>query len=263
MSSFFEPLNQTIVFKIFLLAVLYAINNNVQFYIFLEADPGNINLMKSFSALVTAVSLWMFFSKPMNSLQWKVIILQVIGLVIVQYDPKKEQLVLSIHSYLLLIGSVGITSLSGILNEKQLKGFPASMHIQNSVLYIFGTILNFLIFMLLPPPGSNTHVPFFHGFSIGALLIVICNSLMGIAITAVYKYADVIVKTFATAVTTCTLFIVSPIVFRTETQLQAVMGCVVVFIATYIFWTDAAKLDQLLVVQQQQAEEKKTEATNV
>ncbi len=248
-TTFTQNLSRDFLGKIGLLAVLYAINNNVQFYIFLQADPGNINLIKSFSALVTAISLWLFFAKPLNSLKWKVIILQVAGLAIVQYDPKKDQLVLSFYTYLLLIGSVSITSFSGILNERQLKLIPVSMHIQNAILYLFGTILNFLVFWFLPPPGSTVSVSFFHGFSMGALLIVLANSLMGIAITAVYKYADVIIKTFASAVTTSILFFINPFIFQSETQFQSLMGCVVVFVSTFIFWTDAAKIDDAISVE--------------
>lgn len=47
---------------------------------------------------------------------------------------------------------------------------------------------------------SNTNAK--QGFNSSVLLVVICNSLLGLAISIVYKYADAIVKTLAASANT-------------------------------------------------------------
>lgn len=66
-------------------------------------------------------------------------------------------------------------------------------------------------------------------------MVVLSNVFIGLAITAVYKYADAIIKCFATAVSTGILLYLSPILFGAEMSFLVLPGTLVVFISTWLY----------------------------
>ena len=171
-----------------------------------------MSLFKSWATGLTAVLLWSLFSRPVSRTQWACIALQMCGLVIVQYDSCKGAPSQSMSSYALLTVSVSITAVCSVWNERVVKSGTASLHVQNAALYTCGTILNLALFFTLPAsypalgvdPATGGRPAFFHGYTAAAMAVIGCNCLLGLVITAVYKYADAIIKTFATGVGDCT-----------------------------------------------------------
>jgi hypothetical protein len=81
--------------------------------------------------------------------------------------------------------------------------------------------------MFFVAPASLTHskanVGFFEGYdTVSAKMVIICNAMIGLAISAVFKYADAVIKTFATAVVTVLLVIFSAIYFDQQPTLVRV-----------------------------------------
>ena len=225
------------------LGFCYFINNQLTFILFLYIDTASVTLFKSFSSLQTAILLWLFFSRAINKLQWVSICLQVIGLIIVQYDPCKHTTILTGNDYLLLILSTSITSLSSVWNEYAVKQFTIELHLQNMILYLFGVVLNSFGFFLLPfvfPDFEWSSISFFQGYNTSVFGVILCNSVIGIVITAVYKYADAVIKTFSTACATAALLFINLFFFHTETNINAFLGSAVVFIAAYIYFATTA-----------------------
>ncbi|CAF1511781.1 unnamed protein product [Adineta ricciae] len=85
---------------------------------------------------------------------------------------------------------------------------------------------------------------FFEGYSMIAMAVVLCNSILGLATTAVYKYTDAIIKTFSTACATAVLLFLNWSLFNRPTNLNAVLGAVVIFISAYIY-SSAGTIPQL------------------
>ena len=146
-------------------------------------------------------------------------------------------------SYLLLVLSVLITSVCSVWNEQVVKRFGASLYSQNVVLYSVGSALNVCVFYLAPSSyvavgvdvSTGAAVSYFAGYSAAVLGVIACNSLLGLAITVVYKYADAIIKTFASATGTGVLLVINTQLFGAPARLQAYMGVAVVFIASYTY----------------------------
>jgi hypothetical protein len=65
--------------------------------------------------------------------------------------------------------------------------------------------------------------------------VVLFNACIGLAISAVYKYADAVVKTFATATVTVNLVVFSALYGLQQPSLVAWMGVLVVITATAIY----------------------------
>eukprot|EP01116_Phalansterium_solitarium_P021668 TRINITY_DN6827_c0_g1_i1.p1 TRINITY_DN6827_c0_g1~~TRINITY_DN6827_c0_g1_i1.p1 ORF type:complete len:387 (-),score=144.65 TRINITY_DN6827_c0_g1_i1:540-1700(-) len=236
-------MSKNLMMHLFGLATLYCVNNQFSFVLFRLADPATINLFKSSSTFFAAMLLFVFAHRPINRLQWPAIMIQVFGLAIVQYDPCKDGSILPAYVYAVLISAVLITSVSSVWNEHMVKNHRASLHVQNMGLYAFGFTLNLLGFLMMPillPAEPSAHIPFFEGYTLTAIGVVFCNSIVGVVITAVYKYADAIVKTFASACSTCVFLFVSPIFFGWSPTLVVYLGCFVVFAASYSYFTAAS-----------------------
>ena len=107
------------------------------------------------------------------------------------------------------------------------------------VLYTAGASLN-LVFHIIISLLKSDEPGIFTGYNnSGAIMVVLSNVFIGLAITAVYKYADAVVKCFATAVSTGILLYLSPILFGTELSFLVLPGTLIVFIATYLYMVSA------------------------
>lgn len=232
--------------KVFLLhtfglAVLYCLNNQLAFVLFLHVDPASISLFKSLSSLEAAILLWAIFERHINQIQWGSIFLQVIGLVIVQYDACRSSPLFSTKFYFLLIASSLITAICTVVNEHLVKTYSVNLNLQNAILYSFGFILNLSVFIFFPNIYGHGQKGFFEGYSWMVVAVIGCNSILGIAITFVYKYADAIVKTFSTACASGVLLFLNVTLFHVHTNLISFLGASVIFIASYIYFASSIK----------------------
>ena len=240
-SSIKAQLTKKFLSHTFLLAVLYCLNNQLAFVLFLYVDPASISLFKSLSTLEAAILLWVFFARDINRIQWGSIILQVIGLVIVQYDACKSTSLFTAKFYFILIGSSLVTAICTVLNENLVKTYNVNLNLQNAILYSFGFILNLLVFLLFPNIYGHGRKGFFEGYSWLVVAVVGCNSILGIAITFVYKYADAIIKTFSTACATGLLLFLNVSLFHAHANLTSFLGASVIFVASYIYFASLMK----------------------
>ena len=191
-----------------LLAVLYGINNNIAFAVFRIADGANINLIKSGSSFLSALMLRFALARPISRVQWSAIFLQMFGLVVAQFGSTCSNTpVLLPHAYLLLFVSLLISTVCGVWNDQMLKNSgDASMHTINMLLYAFGFLMNGMTYVYFPDPNKH----FFSGFdAYPTYLVLLCQSLFGVTISAVYKFSDVTIKTFALSCATSILMFIS------------------------------------------------------
>jgi drug/metabolite transporter (DMT)-like permease len=218
------------------------LNNQLAFVLFLYVDPASVSLFKSLSSLEAAILLWTFFELDINQIQWASIVLQIIGLVIVQYDACKSSPLFAPQLYFILIGSSLITAICTVINEYLIKTCNVELNLQNTILYSFGFMLNLSVFLLFPNIYGHGRKGFFEGYSWIVVAVLGCNSILGIAITFVYKYADAIVKTFSTACATGILLFLNVTLFHVHANLTSFLGASVIFIASYIYFSSSAKL---------------------
>ena len=219
------------------LAALYCVNNQLAFALFRWADAASITLVKSASSFVSALFLWTFLKRPVNHFQWISICVQVLGLVVVQYDDCKKTTLLPFTTYLALLASLSISSAAGVWNEHLLKTFSASLHAQNMCMYVYGVLFNLLIFLLWEKPEEEvlSSALWFRGYSVGALAIITSQALLGLTVTAVLKYADTVVRSLASACSISILYAANIIFFGWTINLTYATGCCIVFLSTYLY----------------------------
>jgi drug/metabolite transporter (DMT)-like permease len=213
------------------LAVLYCFNNQLAFRVFRLADAATVTLVKSASTAVSAALLWLLLARPVSNQQLIAIALQSLGLFVAQYDACKQATILPLYEYLLLLLSLLITSVSGVANEKLLKGERAHMHVQNVCLYVYGVVLNLAVFL------ATASEPFFHGYSLPVWGVIACQALLGVVVTFVLKYADMTVRCLASSCAVSTLYAINIFAFGFEFNPVYFAGAATVFLSTYLYFS--------------------------
>ncbi|KAJ2994120.1 hypothetical protein HDV02_001857 [Globomyces sp. JEL0801] len=213
------------------LSAIYLFNNHLSFCL---VDPGTINLVKSGSTFFTAIVLWIGFGRVSTQSKWVAIVIQLFALVMSQYDECNASSTYSVSLYFLICFSTILSSISGSLNDHFSKSSGASLHALNIYLYSSGLLFN-LVYFVLRQLFSSSEPAFFDGFWGWGLGVIICNSFIGLAITA---YADAVMKCLAQSISTSLLLILSLALFGTPVRLTSGAGCIIVFLTTYLYLTD-------------------------
>jgi len=238
-----EQLELMAVLNILVLSLMYAVNNQLTFFIIIEADPGSVFLFKAGSTMIVALTQRILLGRKLHRIQWSSLLLQFAGIVVVQYDPIKGAPILSGRTYVCIFISIFITALTTVRNEYLVKNYKIDLNVQNFVLYAGGALMNLFAFFFLPNPNStHANIGLFEGYdSWAARGVVLSNAVIGIAITLVYKYADALVKMIATDCTTMILMIFSTTFLGTRSTLLTWFGVGIVFVAIQQYG-DAGKM---------------------
>jgi len=232
---FKQQVNLSAAMHIALLGFLYTVNNQLTFATVIIADPGTVFLFKAASTMIVATIQILFVGKRFSVNQWKAMFLQANGMIIVQYNPCKSTTRYAPMAYALMSLSAIITSTCAVRNEYLVKNYAMSLNVQNMLLYAAGALCNIGAFLFVPNPNSaQANLGFFDGYDNPlALAVVFVNSLIGLAITAVYKYADAVTKCFATDITAVLLCIISTVFFELQPSITMWCGVIVVCYAVH------------------------------
>ncbi|KAG9254398.1 uncharacterized protein F5Z01DRAFT_607632, partial [Emericellopsis atlantica] len=169
-----------------------------------------------------------------SRMQWLAIALQLCGLLVTQYTPDSGTTYTPL-TYMLIMFHVFLGALAGVYNQVLLQRESCSLHANNMTLYAAGTLFNLCGHLLVRVVSPEEPI-FLHGFDrLGAILVIVSNVFVGLAITAVYKYADAVVECFATASATGILLYVLTILFHTHLGFLAIPGTLLVVIASWIY----------------------------
>ena len=219
------------------LALLYGFNNQLAFALFRMADAASVTLIKSASSVVSAILLWLLLARPIAALQWIAIVLQVLGLWVVQYDACKHAVLLPLPVYLALFASLLISSGAGVWNEHVLKTFQVSMHAQNCCLYAFGILINLAVFCFVEERSALMPLSsaYFYGYNAAAVGVILCQAVLGLVVTAVLKYADMVIRCAASACSVSALYAVNVLFLGWVVNWTYCAGCAVVFLSTYLY----------------------------
>lgn len=221
--------------RIFGLALLYAINNKLLFKLYTLSDPATLSVSKSFSSLVVALISFIALGKRYSFPKWVCLMLQVVGLSIIHLNVTES----SGHSsssitLMFLVLNASISGACSVWNSSLLSPEFIDLNAFNFFLYAFGVIFNLLTYWFY----EGMQHSFLQGWSFLSLGILLCNSLIGLAISAVFKFSGALTRTWATAIATCALYsIVLLLGWAMFPLVPIAQGVLIVFGCAYLFQT--------------------------
>uniref|UniRef100_A0A8P0T9C0 Solute carrier family 35 member A3 n=1 Tax=Canis lupus familiaris TaxID=9615 RepID=A0A8P0T9C0_CANLF len=184
---------------------IYTLQNNLLYVALSNLDAATYQVTYQLKILTTALFSVSMLSKKLGVYQWLSLVILMTGVAFVQWPSDSQEL----DSKELSAGSqfVGLMAVltacfssgfAGVYFEKILKETKQSVWIRNIQLGFFGSIFG-LMGVYIYDGELVSKNGFFQGYNRLTWIVVILQALGGLVIAAVIKYADNILKGFATS----------------------------------------------------------------
>ncbi|KAJ3159915.1 hypothetical protein HDU86_001179 [Geranomyces michiganensis] len=238
-------------------AVLYFVQNNLQYLAVQHLDPATFQVTYQMKILTTALFSVLMLGRSLSRGKWMALILLTFGIAIVQMDGKQKPSSSSSSSVSSsssssssshmpqqqqpLIGLVAVTiacilsGLAGVWFEKVLKGTQASLFLRNMQLCLFSLVPGLFFGVYLMDGAAVREYGFFQGYNAWTWAAIMCQAIGGLIVALVVKYADNILKGFATSLSIILSSVASYFLFDFKLTLMFTIGSSVVLYATHLY----------------------------
>ncbi|KAJ3299427.1 hypothetical protein HK104_008933 [Borealophlyctis nickersoniae] len=232
-------------------AILYFIQNNLQYVAVRHLDAATFQVTYQLKILTTALfSVWLL-GRTLGKLKWVSLCLLTFGIALVQYDPSKGKNAKAAGDGLdddrdgagmeRLVGlaAVGVacvlSGLAGVWFERVLKESQSSLFLRNLQLGIFSIIPGFFFGVWVVDGPQVYEHGFFQGYNIWTVAAILCQAVGGLIVAVVVKYADNILKGFATSISIILSCIASVFLFDFRITVPFTVGAGIVLYATHLY----------------------------
>lgn len=224
-------------------AVCYTIQKNLSFYAISELSPAVYQILFQSKVLTTAFFSYLIMRKEFSRNQKVSLITLFIGLCFVELSNTSSghggskstgSFIAGSIAALLACVSSGFTAVFIEYAIKKMEPKSYTVWVRNIQLSIFGSIAAILAAVLKDREAINVR-GVFHGFNGTVWAMIVTGSLGGLLVSLVVKYADNILKTFATSVAIIGTAILSTIFFDFQISLMFIAGTAIVLYSIYLY----------------------------
>ncbi|XP_037936376.1 UDP-N-acetylglucosamine transporter isoform X2 [Teleopsis dalmanni] len=254
--KFIRALHKTIIsnpvdtLKVCVPSLVYIVQNNLLYVSASHLDAATYQVTYQLKILTTAMFAVVILRRKLLTTQWGALLLLVAGIILVQLaqtvgettkitetsGPEQNRLL----GLWAAIGACFLSGFAGIYFEKILKGADVSVWMRNvqlSLLSIpFGTITCFV-----NDANKILSNGFFFGYDIFIWYLVLLQAGGGLIVAVVVKYADNILKGFATSLAIIISCIASIYIFDFNLTLRFSLGAALVIASIFLYGYDPKK----------------------
>ncbi|MCO5614739.1 hypothetical protein L7F22_069023 [Adiantum nelumboides] len=221
-------------------SLIYLIHNNVQFATLTYVDTSTYQILGNLKIVTTGILFRVFLRRKLSNLQWMAIALLTVGTTTSQIKGCGEGHCGSLFSspyegYVLGIVSAFLSASAGVYTEFLMKKTNDSLYWQNAQLYVFGVLFNFLRLVL--EGGWQKVWGLLNGYGYLTWLVVLNLGCTGLLVSWIMKYADNIVKVYATSLAMLLTMIFSIFLFNFKPSLQLFMGIIICTMSLQMYFT--------------------------
>jgi len=221
-------------------ATLYVIQNNLAYLAISNLDAATYQVTYQGKILTTAILSVIMLNRRLNLTKWVSLLLLTAGIAVVQLSNMSESKTSEVSNPIVglsaVIAACCTSGLAGVYFEKILKGSPVSVWARNCHLAGIGIISGlFGMFFVTTDGAIVMEKGFFYGYTPLTWSVVMVGALGGLVTAVVIKYADNILKGFATSLAIILSCIVSMFMFDFQLTGQFMAGVTLVFIAVYLY----------------------------
>ncbi|XP_052780271.1 UDP-N-acetylglucosamine transporter-like [Mya arenaria] len=225
--------------KVSVPSLVYTLQNNLLYIALSNLDAATFQVTYQLKILTTAVFSVIMLRKVLSGVQWISLVILFVGVSIVQLQPESETS-LEANEQRPLLGLVAVvvsclmSGFAGVYFEKILKESKQSLWLRNVQLGFLGAIIG-MITMEIKEGDRLRLNGFFHGYDAWVWLVIILQSLGGLLVAIVVKYADNILKGFAASMAIVVSCIVSVFFFDFKLSFQFTFGASLVMLSIYLY----------------------------
>ncbi|KAG7227148.1 hypothetical protein INR49_013946 [Caranx melampygus] len=190
--------------KLAIPAGIYTLQNNLLYVALSNLDAATYQVTYQLKILTTALFSVSMLGKRLGLYQWLSLLLLMAGVTLVQWPTESNSghQVMSTGSQFVGLMAVLMACVSsgfaGVYFEKILKETKQSVWVRNIQLGLFGFVFGFLG-MLAYDGQKVREAGMFQGYNTITCIVVVLQALGGLVVAVVIKYADNILKGFATS----------------------------------------------------------------
>ncbi|CAF3763205.1 unnamed protein product [Rotaria sp. Silwood1] len=232
---------------------LYAIQNNLLFLALSYLNAATYQVSYQLKILTTALCSVFMLKKTIEKHQWFSLCMLAIGVAFVTWPSPEEvnkrsttQSEITWYQQSIGFGAVLLASMTsgfaGVYFEKILKTGPTSVWVRNIQLALFGTFFGLVIVFCFDYKAVMDK-GFFQGYSTIVWIVILLQATGGLIIATVIKYADNIIKGFATSLSIIFSSVISYFILHDfAPSLFFYMGTVFVLTATFLYGWEQNKI---------------------
>ena len=236
-------LNKMDTLKVCVPSFIYLIQNNLLYVAAEHLDVGTYQITYQLKILTTAIFAVLILKRTLIKTQWLSLVVLVLGVVLVQLSDAKETKAndggQSREQNRLLGFGAALTAcvlsgLAGIYFEKILKGSDVSVWMRNIQLSLLAIPLGVFVSFFKHFHGIQEK-GFFFGYDLFVIYLITLNAMGGLLVAVVVKYADNILKGFATSLAIIITCVVSVFLFGFNISLQFTFGAAMVIGSIFMY----------------------------
>lgn len=235
-------------------SILYTIQNNLQYVAVSHLDAATFQVTYQLKILTTAIFSVAMLGKSLDRTKWFSLFVLTFGVALVQLPPGTfsssaekasvelaangtEPAVSNQNPYIGLMAVLAACVLSGFAGvyfEKILKGSPVSLWIRNIQLGFYGTIIGLCVVHFQDGAFVAEH-GYFYGYQAITFVVIANQAMGGLLVAVVVKYADNILKGYATSISIIISCLFSVFFFGFEITLVFLVGSGFVMWAVFLY----------------------------
>ncbi|KAF8636709.1 hypothetical protein AX17_003512 [Amanita inopinata Kibby_2008] len=245
--------------KLSIPAILYVIQNNLQYVAASNLDAATFQVTYQMKILTTAAFSVILLRRKLSPSQWLALLFLAIGVGTVQIQsgaskvlPAAESLPLTeshkmsgMKGFAAVALACSTSGLAGVYFEMVLKNTQTNLWVRNVQLSLFSLLPALAPIILSHAQSIDSAVPqgettgwfstLFCNFGLWAWATVAVQVLGGLITAMVIKYSDNILKGFATSLSIVLSFLASVALFDFDLTVTFILGSVIVLIATWLY----------------------------
>lgn len=218
--------------KVAIPGLIYTFQNNLLYVAVTNLPAATFQVVYQIKILTTALFSVFMLDKKLTYVHWAALFILTGGVAMVQVETtmsKQSESSSSVTKQNPMLGFVAVivacisSGFAGVYFEKILKSSPVSTWLRNIQLAGFGIILG-LVGVYINDGTNVLAFGFFHGYNNFTIMVILNQAIGGLVVAFVVKYADNILKGFATSIAIIISCVCSIFIFDFHITLLFLMG---------------------------------------
>lgn len=178
--------------------------------------------------------------------QWASLVILIAGVALVQLADQKEAKAVTheqsrLIGFAAVLGACFLSGLAGIYFEKMLKGADISVWMRNVQMSLLSLPIS-IVMCFASDHKKILNGGFFQGYDLFVVYLIALNAVGGLLVAMVVKYADNILKGFATSLAIIISCVASVYLFDFRVTFQFIIGAALVISSIFAYgWTPKPK----------------------
>jgi len=234
---------------------LYTIQNNLLYLALTNLDAASYQVLYQLKILTTAIFSATMLGRRFSATKWASLVVLTCGVAIVEIsgsdnDTSENKDQNRFVGLVAVLSAACTSGFSGVYFEKILKGSEVTLWIRNIQMGLFSIAIA-LVTAMVQDSAKISQKGFFVGYSPIVLTVITVQAVGGLIVAVVVKYADNVLKVFASSFSILLSCLISALAFDFRPNRSFLVGASLVLLSTVMYFKPSKRppRDVLPVVQ--------------